>query len=486
MKSIFLTASAMALALWAAPATAQNHDHGAHGDHDSTQPAPPATPTEAPPESPDHAGHAGHGAPPPRDEMPSNARQWRYYNNCMYMDDNGDPIMINCVRLAVFTDGSGTARQPGRDGGHMHGNIVNGAYGGWNIGAHGFVSLQGTSHGGPRGGDKAYVTSMAMLMAERDTGWGNVQLRAMGSLEPLMDNRGYPNLFATGETADGVPLVDRQHPHDLFMELSARVDVDLSEHASIFAYGGPVGEPALGPSVFMHRASAAGNPEPPITHHWFDSTHITYGVATVGLATRQFQLETSLFTGREPDERRWNIEKPRLDSWSVRATVTPNAAWAWQASYGKLKEPEFLTHPGEDEKRFTTSLAYSGQAFGGDRIAAMAAFSAKKRDGGRTLTAWLAEATWRIDDAHSLFGRFENVRNDELFPDHHDPRHEVPFRVNKFQLGYAWRTALDDNDTIWLTLGGSANAYAKPAALDPVYGKSPLGGTLFARFSIGH
>ena len=117
-----------------------------------------------------------------------------------------------------------------------------------------------------------------------------------------------------------VALVDRQHPHDLFMELSARVDFNVGENASLFLYGGPVGEPALGPSAFMHRGSARYNPEAPITHHWFDSTHITYGVVTAGYAARTWQIEASAFSGQEPDEHRWNIETPRLDSWSVRAT----------------------------------------------------------------------------------------------------------------------------------------------------------------------
>jgi hypothetical protein len=177
---------------------------------------------------------------------------------------------------------------------------------------------------------------MAMLNAEKQTGWGKVQLKSMLSLEPLMKNRGYPNLFASGETAGGEALVDRQHPHDLFMELAARVDFNVGADSSVFLYGGPVGEPALGPSAFMHRVSARYNPEAPITHHWFDSGHITYGVATAGYASRQFQIEGSIFTGQEPDEDRWDIEKPRFDSWSVRATWNPTPYWAVQASTGRL------------------------------------------------------------------------------------------------------------------------------------------------------
>ncbi len=371
-------------------------------------------------------------------------------------------------------EGSGTARLPANEGG-MHGLHL--AQGDWMVMAHGYVSGQYTDHGGPRGDDKAYATSMAMLTAQRDTGWGRLQLKSMFSLEPAMDAAGYPNLFATGETAGGLPLVDRQHPHDLFMELAARIDIDAGP-GKLFLYGGPVGEPALGPSAFMHRGSAAYNPEPPITHHWFDSTHITYGVVTAGYATGKWQLEASAFRGAEPDERRWNIETPKLDSWSVRATLTPSPRWALQASYGEIKQPE-ATHPGEDEHRFTASAHYAD----GRGITAMAAYSAKKRVPGDTLSAWLGEVNWNMDKANSVFARVENVNNDELFPDHHDPLHDVAFRVTKFQLGYARRIPMGPFE---LALGASGNAYAKPAALDAAYGKSPMGYTLFAKLALGH
>jgi hypothetical protein len=375
--------------------------------------------------------------------------------------------------------GSGTSRLPCNEGGH-HGLHID-AGNDWALMLHGYVSTQYTDHSGPRGDDKAYVNSMAMVTAEKETNWGRIQLRSMFSAEPLMSNRGYPNLFATGETAGGEALVDRQHPHDLFMELAARVDVNVADNTRLFLYGGPVGEPALGPSAFMHRGSARFNPEAPITHHWFDSTHITYGVATAGVATRKLQLEASLFTGREPDEKRWNIEKPRLDSWSVRATWNPSREWALQASTGRLKQPEFLIHPGEDEQRTTASVHYAN----GSGLSAMLAFSAKDRKPGRTLTAFIAEANWDIDHHHTVFGRIENVRNDELFPDDLDPLHDTPFRVSKFQAGYAYRLPIGDSP-VQLALGSTVSTYAKPVALDAAYGRNPWGYTVFARLSLGH
>lgn len=374
-------------------------------------------------------------------------------------------------------EGSGTSRLPANEGGHTGLHIDAG--GDWMAMAHGFAWGVYSDQSGPRGGDKAYVQSMLMLSGEKDTGWGRIQLKSMMSLEPLMSNRGYPNLFATGETAGGQPLVDRQHPHDLFMELAGRVDVNVgSNGARLFFYGGPVSEPAIGPSAFMHRGSARYNPEAPITHHWFDSTHITYGVATLGFQNRQVQLETSLFTGREPDEKRWNIESPRFDSWSVRGTWTPTPDWALQVSHARLKEPE-AQHPGENEHRTTASVQYAN----GKGLSATAAFSAKNRDPGATLTAYLAEVNWDIDDHHTLFGRVENVKNDELFSDHSDPLHDVPFRVTKVQAGYAYRIPL--TGPLNLALGGSVAAFDKPRALDAAYGKDPIGATVFARLSIG-
>jgi hypothetical protein len=377
---------------------------------------------------------------------------------------------------AAYAEGSGTTRLPGGEGG-MHGLHI--PAGDWMLMAHGYVTATYTDHEGPRGDKLLYSTSMLMLDAQRETGWGRVQLRSMLSLEPTMSARGYPNLFATGETAGGQPLVDRQHPHDLFMELAARLDFDIGEETRLFLYGGPVAEPALGPGAFMHRGSAKNNPEPPITHHWFDSTHITYGVVTTGIATSHWQIEASAFRGQEPDENRWDIETPKLDSWSVRLSWNPRPNWSAQLSYGFLKAPE-SNHAGANEKRTTASVHYAD-----GRFSAMAAFSAKDRSPGETLTAWLAEANYDLSKHHSLFARFENVDNDELVPDHDDPLHDIPFRVSKVQAGYAWHTGLG-NGPVALTLGGSANLYGKPAALDGIYGRNPWGFSLFARLSLGH
>jgi hypothetical protein len=375
----------------------------------------------------------------------------------------------------AYADGSGTSRNPGNDGA-MKGVHV--ATGDWMVMLHGYALGVYTNQGGPRGDQETFVGSMAMLAGTRDFGGVRLQLRSMLSLEPAMGARGYPNLFATGETADGAThLTDRQHPHDLFMELAARVDVDTAR-GSLFLYGGPVAEPALGPSAFMHRASAQYQPLSPITHHWFDSAHISYGVVTGGYATAHWQIEASGFRGREPDQYRWNIERPSLDSWSVRATWTPSPAWAVQVSHGRLKSPEQL-EAARDEARTTASVQYAAHG-----VSALFAFSNKHTLPGRVLTAWLAEANWDVDRHHTLFARAEDVANDELFPNPLDPLHDRKVRVGKLEGGYAYR--LRFVGPFDLALGGALGVYAKPAILDAAYGHFPVSFSLFAKVSLGH
>ncbi len=374
-------------------------------------------------------------------------------------------------------DGSGTSRLPGAGGGH-HG--VHLAAGDWMVMLHGQVILAYSDQGGPRGSHKAFFTSHLMATASRPlSDRVDLQLRAMASADPLIGARGYPLLFQTGETAGGAPLIDRQHPHDLFGELSARLDVKLGDGGTkVFVYGGPVGEPALGPAAYFHRASARLNPETPLTHHWFDSTHVSFGVVTAGIATNTLQFEASAFRGREPDERRWDIETPKLDSWSVRATWNPGPAWSASLSYGWLKSVEAL-HPDENESRLIGTIAYVGP-----NVAVTAGYGRKDRQPGRTIDAVFAEAHWDITARHALFGRFENVNNDELFPDPRSPLHDTPFRVRKFALGYAYSVPM--KGVLKVSIGALGSVYAKPAVLDAAYGKFPASFVLFARFGLGH
>ncbi|WP_375404468.1 hypothetical protein [uncultured Sphingomonas sp.] len=463
-KTTLLAASAAA-ALFTVPVAAQ-HQH-------RPMPAPSPTPT-----SPVDHGARGHGPPsapaaPADDSVPAvDATD----HATMGHDPTATSMAMNMgMGRTDYLTGSGTARLPYNEA-PMRGAMFHA--GPWMLMAHGYAWGVYDDQGGRRGDEMAFVTSMAMLMGDRDLGERfHVQLRAMGSLEPAMGARGYPNIFAVGEVANDRPLIDRQHPHDLFMELSARVDYRLGSGDSLFLYGGPVAEPALGPSAFVHRASARYLPLAPITHHWFDSSHITYGVVTAGYAAPRWQLEASAFRGREPDERRWNIETPKLDSWSVRASWTPTPELAMQVSHGRLKSPEEF-HPDEDEARTTASVHYATGP-----LTTTLAYSRKNRLPGPVLPAWLGEASWEINRHHAVFGRVEHVRADELFPDEEDPLHDRLFKVTKLEAGYAYRMPI--SGPLGVATGGTVAGYLKPGALDAAYGKNPASWTVFSKLVLG-
>lgn len=393
--------------------------------------------------------------------------------------DHHDMAGMAMMGDGVSSPGSGTARLPAHD--HMTGLHV--TAGDWMLMVHGYAWASWTDQGGPRGSREAFVQSMAMIEASRPVANGvDLTLRSMLSADPLMGERGYPNLFASGETAHGLALINRQHPHDLLMELSGRIDVNAGTASRFFLYGGLPGEPALGPSAFMHRGSARFDPEAPITHHWFDSTHISWGVVTAGYATRHWQVEASGFKGREPDEDRTNIETPRIDSWSIRATWNPTPAWSAEISYGALHSPEAL-HPQEDERRLIASVSYSAHG-----LDVTAGYARKAIRPGRVLPAWMLEGTYAINRRHALFGRFENVLNTELFERDEQLGLDPPlagesFRVSKFTAGYAYTLPLGKNFAV--ALGGAASAYAKSDRLDAAYGRHPHSLTLFAKLMLG-
>lgn len=354
-------------------------------------------------------------------------------------------------------DGSGTSWQP--DATPMGGWM--GMKGDWMLMAHGFANAVYDHQSGPRGDDKALVQSMAMLMAQRPAGPGKLGLRAMVSLDPAMGKSGYPLLFETGETADGAtPLVDRQHPHDFFMELSASYSVPFGSDGAAFAYVGLPGEPALGPAAFMHRFSGMRNPEAPLTHHWLDSTHITFGVATLGASKGPWKLEVSSFNGREPDESRWNIEARKFDSWSTRLSFNPAPAWSMQVSYGNLKSPEQL-EPDTRIKRTTASVSYQATTSVGPWQTTFAWGQNHKvtPDESKRLPGWLLESTLVARDKHTVFGRFEQVRNDELFQDG-APLAGATFRIRKLSIGYIY-DFVKTGPVAW-GVGGLVGLYGAP------------------------
>ena len=344
---------------------------------------------------------------------------------------------------------------------------------------HGFVTAIWNDQHGPRGADEGMSTSMFMLMAQRPLGAGRLGFRGMLSAEPAtLGPDGYALLLQTGETADGeAELIDRQHPHDLFMELAASYAV-VDDTRSAFVYFGLPGEPALGPPTFMHRFTGVEFPDSPISHHWLDSTHITFGVLTLGAASGGVKLEGSVFTGREPDEHRWNLESPRFDSRSLRLGWNPTPAWSLQASHGWIESPELL-HPETDVRRSTASMTWAGGDRGGSWGATLA-WGRNRNEPGRLLDAWLLEGRATLG-RHTLLGRAEAVDKDELFPED-DPLHGREFRVGKLSAGYV--VDVLHRAPVVFGIGAVGSVLALPDDLEPVYGERPTAVMLFARAAL--
>jgi hypothetical protein len=320
---------------------------------------------------------------------------------------------------------------------------------------------------------------MLMLMAERPAAGGTLGARAMVSADPLMGERGYPLLLQTGESANGQPLIDRQHPHDLFMELALSYSHRLSAESSAFVYAGLPGEPALGPPAFMHRFSGEDNPEAPISHHWLDSTHVAFGVVTAGYVVRNFKIEASAFRGREPDENRYDIETGPLDSASVRLSYNPTRNWALQVSRGHLKSPEAL-HPEDDLDRTTASAIYHHALGAAAAVQTTLAWGRNARSHGEPTDALLLESALRLGRTHTFFARAERAEKDELFLPA-DPRAEERFTVAKLSVGYIYD--LPHESRFRVGLGGLVSRYRLPGELDSVYG-NPTSFMLFARAKI--
>src|SRR5215475_5958132 len=230
---------------------------------------------------------------------------------------------------------------------------------GWMIMFHANAFIIDVQQTSPRGGDKFFSTNWFMPMVQRQLGHGYLTLRTMLSLEPAtITGRQYPLLFQQGETAYGNPIVDGQHPHNFVMELAALYDWKLGEKTLLSFYAAPVGDPAIGPTAFPHRASALENPVGTLGHHQEDSTHIAYDVITVGFTHNIARIEASGFHGREPDEHRWQVQQGAIDSWSLRLTLQPGKNWSGQYSYARIHSPEAL-FPDENQERMTASAMYN-------------------------------------------------------------------------------------------------------------------------------
>jgi hypothetical protein len=434
------------------------------------------TPAQKPGEQKDHSSH----------DM-SKMTEADHAHEMMSTISGGPFRLINAI-------GSGTSLMPSSSPAYM----LHWVKESWLIMAHGDVKAGFNHQGGPRGVNKAESQNWFMLMAERRAGPGQLMLRGMFSAEPwTAPRRGFPQLFQTGETFEGRPIIDAQHPHDLFMELAAAYNIQLTENVALNLYGGPVGEPALGPVAFMHRISASENPSAPLGHHWQDSTHITHGVITAGVTAWRFRVESSLFRGAEPDENRKDIEMGKLDSWSGRVWFTPKPNWAMQFSYGHLVDPEAAA-PG-NLKRLTASISHNRSWEGGNWASTVIWGRNHEQHG--TSNSYLLESTANFIDRNYAYTRMELVDKAGLLDENifgrpgihtrtiigveesSEEHSEQMFRIGAVTIGGVRDIVVQPK--LRVGIGADVTFYHVPGGLKPIYGSNPTSFHIFVRIRPG-
>lgn len=385
------------------------------------------------------------------------------------------------LNLPMNRNASGTSWQP--DASPVFGYMQHA--GPWMLMEHGNIFLRYTHQdiggAGARGGERWDAPNWFMLMGQRMTGpRGLFHFSAMLSLDPLTEGgEGYPLLFQTGESWKNTPLVDHQHPHDLFSELSVSYAHAFTHRLDVFAYVGYPGEPALGSGAFMHRASALTNPDAPIGHHWNDATHITFGVATLGIRYGMFKLEASNFTGREPDEDRYGFDTPRFDSWSGRVSFAPSANWTMQVSQGFIKSPEAL-HPEEDIDRTTASVQY-GYAFDRDRfLNATVLWGVNRTTQQPAQHSILAEGNF-LWKQWSTYLRYEWIRKsgEELVLEEEGFAPAALFAAHSITAGGSYDLLRER--AVNVALGGQVSLLRVDERLQALYGKTPVSAEVYLR-----
>jgi len=380
-------------------------------------------------------------------------------------------------------DGSGTSWVP--DETPMYAYMIHGKK--WMTMIHGSFFLrynkQDLFNSGSRGGKKFDAPNWLMAMTQRQIGKnGLFSVNTMFSFDPfLVGPGGYPLLFQTGESYKGKKLVDIQHPHDLFAELSVNYTQRIAKDADVSLSFGYPGEPALGPPVFMHRLSAMNDPDAPLSHHYADATHITFGTSTLGFRYKDIKLEGSIFTGREPDEYRYNFDAMRFDSYSLRLSYNPSKEWALQVSNGWIHSPE-SAEPEQNVDRFTASAIYTKMLDDDSYIATTFVYGQNHfSDNHKTLPSALLESSWQMHKT-AIYGRYEYVQKDA---DELDLTGTYPlnpnFTINAFTLGVnrVLATVAKTN----LTAGIQSTLNISPSELKTLYGSTPLGFEVYLRIT---
>ena len=356
--------------------------------------------------------------------------------------------------------------------------------GAWTLMFHANVFVLDEQQSSSRGGDKFFSTNWFMPMAQRKLGFGVFTARVMLSLEPAtVTDRRYPLLFQQGETAFGVPIADGQHPHDFIMELAALYDLQLGERSLLSFYFAPVGDPAIGPTAYAHRASASENPVGTIGHHQEDSTHIADDVVTAGLTYGPARIEASGFHGREPDEFRWDIDQGKIDSWSTRLTIDPGKNWSGQYSYARIKSPEGL-FADEDQERMTASVMYNRPLHDGNWASTILWGRTRSLQDHSVFNSYLLESTVRFRGANYAWTRIESAErsNELILGENSLPPgfQEQPIgQVQAYTFGYDHDFALVPR--VASAVGAQVTTYGVPNPLKLIYGAHPVGVAIFVR-----
>jgi hypothetical protein len=382
------------------------------------------------------------------------------------------------LQLPMSRNGSGTAWLP--DNSPMYGYMLHGKK--WMYMFHGNIFVRYNNQDifdkGVRGDSEFDAVSWLMAMGQRRIGHrGLFHFSTMLSADPLFGGDGYPLLFQTGESYNGRPLVDRQHPHDLFSELSVSYTHSMNDKTDVFIYAAYPGEPALGSVAFMHRVSSLYGPDAPLSHHWNDGTHITFGVATLGIRYGKFKLDGSVFTGREPDEKRYNFDRPRFDSFSARLSYNPTASWSFQVSGAYVESPELLD-PLEDIYRATASAVYS-KPFGTDNFLNVTGLWAVNRSD-HDEHALLMEAALVIK-RFSTYARYEFVQksSEELDLDESSSNGHTIYDLQAATLGLGYD--LFRSAALRVAVGGQGSFYVPDSRLHSLYGRAPVAAEIFIR-----
>lgn len=384
--------------------------------------------------------------------------------------------------LPMSRNGSGTSWLPDNSPMYMY----MAQKGKTNFMLHGNIFLRYTSTDftakGSRGATKFDAPNWLMGMMNHQVGKkGLLNATVMLSFDrAVMGGQGYPLLFQSGETWQGKPLVDRQHPHDMFAAISIGYTYAINRNIDVYGYIGYPGEPTISAPAFMHRVSAMNNPDAPLGHHWQDATHITFGVGTVGFRYKQVKAEFSSFTGREPDEDRYNFDKPLFDSYAYRVSYNPTKAWALQFSQAFVHSPESL-EPDENVTRTTASAIHTVPLKKkGSFIASSAVWGLNTRDHGHKEHSFLAESNLQLQK-NAIYGRYEFVEKSTHELQLEDVFGETKFSVHAFTLGYARTLA-----TVWktnLAVGAQGTVNVADNALNGIYGKNPLSAQVYLRIS---